>query len=157
MRFLIPFLLLASLPLHAEGLAWRGVWEWSLLKKTEADLIRIADSTQALGFNVLMMYPPQPLIGFMREQCHQRGMKLYLSTVFAGGKPEWAQVMLPAEVAQAKLPVPEDYMSGGEPLHPEEVFNSKLPCYARPEVREHFRQIVIENAQLPVDGLAFDG
>jgi hypothetical protein len=148
--------LIIGLSAHGDPLTWRGVWEWSCPKKTEADLTRLADNAQSLGFNVVMMYPPAALIGFMRDQCHQRGMKLYLSTVFAGGKPEWAQVMLPTEVAQAKLPVPEDYMSGGEPLHPEEVFNSKLPCYARPEVHEHFRQIVIKNAQLPVDGLAFD-
>jgi hypothetical protein len=136
--------------------AWRGVWEWSLPKKTEADLIRIADSAHDLGFNALMMYPPAPLIGFMRDQCHQRGIKLYYSTVFSYSKPEWAQVMLPAEVERAKQPLPEDYMYGGKPAHAGEVFTSKLPCYNRPEVREHFRQMVVRYAQLPVDGLAFD-
>ena len=158
MRYLM-LLCLAVLTVQACAEAppqWRGVWEWSLPKKTEADLVRIADSAQALGFNALMMYPPQPLLGFMRDQCHQRGIKLYYSTVFSYTKPEWAQVMLPAEVERAKQPLPEDYMHGGKPVHEGEVFSGKLPCYARPEVREHFRQMVVKFAQLPVDGLAFD-
>lgn len=157
MRHLIPILAVTlTISAAADGLAWRGVWEWSLPKKTEADLTRIADSAQDLGFNVVMMSPPAPLRAFMRDQCHQRGMKLYLSTVFAANKPEWAQVMLPEEHERAKLPLPELYMHGGEPVLPGEVFNTTLPCYNRPEVREHFRQMVIKNACEPVDGLAFD-
>lgn len=156
MRCVLPLILIASLPLHADGLAWRGVWEWSLPKKTEADLVRIADAAHDLGFNALMMFPPQPLMGFMRDECHQRGIQLYDSTVFSTCRPGWEQVMLPAEVAQAARPLPDDYMYGGRPVHPEEVFTSKLPCYNRPEVREYFRELVTRNAQLPVDGLAFD-
>lgn len=157
MRPTLPLLLLlAVLPAHAARLTWCGVWEWSMPKKTEADLTRIADSAQALGFTAIMMSPPKLLMGFMQDQCHQRDMKLYLSTVFSGGKPEWQQVMTATETARAAQPLPADYMFGGQPVHPDEVFNSKLPCFARPEVRDHFRQIVIANAQLPVDGLAFD-
>lgn len=156
MRLIIPLLILSSLPLHADGLGWRGVWEWSLPKRTEADLVRIADGAQHLGFNALMMFTPQPLMGFMRDECHKRGIQLYYSTVFSYSKPGWEQVMLPGEVEQAGRPLPDDYMYGGQPVHPEEVFSSKLPCYNRPEVRQYFREMVTKNAQLPVDGLAFD-
>jgi len=156
MRLALPLIILVSLPLHADGLQWRGVWEWSLPKKTEADLVRIADSAQALGFNALMMYPPPALIGFMRDQCHQRGIKLYYSTVFSYSKPEWAQVILPEEKERAAQALPEDYMYGGRPVQRGEVFTSRLPCYNRPEAREYFRQMVSKFAQLPVDGLAFD-
>ena len=71
-------------------------------------------------------------------------MKLYLSTVFSGGKPEWQQVMRPDETQRAAQPLPEDYMYGGQPVEPGEVFNGKLPCFARPEVREYFRQMVVK-------------
>lgn len=147
---------LCAAALAAPAPPWRGVWEWSLPGRTEADLVRVADAAQSLGFNVIMMSPPPPLVGFMREECHRRGLKLYLSTVFGGGKPEWQQVMAPTEQQRAAQPVPADYMQGGEPVHPDEVFDSPLPCYGRPEVRDHFRQMVVRNAQLPVGGLAFD-
>jgi len=155
MRLLLPLLVLTS-PLHADPLSWRGVWEWSLPKKTDADLVRIADSAQALGFNAIMMFPPPQSMAFMRDQCHERSMKLYLSTVFVGGKREWQQVMLPEEERRAAEAPPEDYMYGGEPVRAGEVFSSKQPCYNRPEVRDYFRQMVVKNAQQPVDGLAFD-
>lgn len=147
---------LAALPACAEGPDWKAVWEWSLPKKTEADLVKIADAAQGLGFNALLMAPPKPLVGFMRDQCHQRGMKLYYSTVFSGGDKAWRQVMLPEEQARAAQPVDKLHMSGGEPVLPGEVFRSPLPCYNRPEVHEFFRQKVQANAAMPVDGLAFD-
>ena len=155
MRYLLPLLFAVSLA-HAEPVPWRAVWEWSCPKRTEADLTEVADQAKALGFNVIMMAPPPKLMGFMREQCHQRGLKLYLSTVFAGGDKSWQQVMTPAEHDRAKLPPPPGYMSGGEPVLPGEVFNTPLPCYARPEVHDYFCKKVIANAQQPVDGLAFD-
>ena len=135
---------------------WRGIWEWSCPKRTEADLAQIAESAHSLGFNVLMMAPPAKWDAFMADQCHQRGMKLYLSTVFSGGSNDWQQVMTPDEQARARLPLPDQYMYGGEPVLPGEVFSSPLPCFARPEVREYFRKQVVENAARPVDGLAFD-
>lgn len=155
MRYLLPLLLAISVA-HAEPVAWRAVWEWSCPKRTEADLIRLADNAHALGFNVIMMSPPSKLIGFMANQCHQRGMKLYLSTVFAGGDKAWQQVMSPEEVKRAKLPPAEGYMRGGEPVLAGELFADPLPCYARPEVHDYFRKMVVANAQQPVDGLALD-
>jgi hypothetical protein len=155
MRYLLPLLFAVSLA-HAEPVPWRAVWEWSCPKRTEADLTRIADQAKALGFNVIMMSPPAKLIPFMSEQCHQRGMKLYLSTVFVGGDKSWQQVMTPAEQERAKLLGGPGSMSGGEPILPGEVFNTPLPCYGRPEVHDYFRKKVIENAKLAVDGLAFD-
>jgi len=124
--------------------------------KTEADLVAIADAAQALGFNALLMAPPADQRAFMRELCHQRGMTLYLSTVFAGGPKEARQVLLPEEEAALASPVAEEYMSGGEPVLPGEVMRGSLPCYARPEVRAQFREMVQRNAADPVDGLAFD-
>lgn len=155
MRYVIVFLLAVSVA-HAEPLAWRAVWEWSCPKGTQADLIRLADNAHALGFNVIMMSPPSKLIGFMADQCHQRGMKLYLSTVFAGGDKSWRQVMSPDEQERAKLPPTKGYMVGGEPLLAGELFSDALPCYARPEVHDYFRKIVTANATQPVDGLALD-
>lgn len=143
-------------PVVAQGLNWRAVWEWSLPKKSESDLVRIADQAQALGFNVIMMSPPPQLIGFMHEECARRDMRLYLSTVFSGGEKVWRQVMTLEEQARLAEPQAEEYMIGGEPVLPGEVFRSALPCYNRPEVREYFRKRVVANAQLPVDGLAFD-
>lgn len=146
----------AVIPAHSDALSWKAVWEWSMPKRTEADLVRVADAAQGLGFNAILMAPPTPLIGFMRDQCHQRGMKLYYSTVFAGGDKAWRQVMSPEEQARAAEPENKLHMSGGEPVLQGEVFRSPLPCYNRPEVREFFRKKVIANAALPVDGLAFD-
>ena len=135
---------------------WRGVWEWSMDHRTEAGLVEIADTCQGLGFNVLMMRPPTKLIGFMREQCHQRGIKLYLSTVFTGGEADWQQVMTPEEQERVKKPFAETYQQGGEPHTPDELYKRPLPCWNRDEVREHFRKNVTDFARLPVDGLAFD-
>lgn len=146
----------ATCGLAAHRLAWRGVWVWSLPMRTEAELMAIADAAQALGFNALMMAPPADLRAHMRELCRERGMALYLSTVFAGGPEEARQVMLPEEQARLAEPVAEQYMSGGEPVLPGEVMRGSLPCYARPEVRAHFREMVQRYAAEPVDGLACD-
>lgn len=158
MRYL-PFLLLPALTATAVVAAppsWRGVWEWSCPKRTEADLSRVATDAAALGFNALLMAPPAKLIPFMQQECHRHGLRLYYSTVFAGGESAWLQVMTPAERERAAKPPVELFMRGGEPVLPGEVFNSPLPCYARPEVRDFFRQRVRQNAALAVDGLAFD-
>lgn len=144
------------LPAHASPPPWRAVWEWSCPKQTEADLSAIADNAHALGFNVIMMAPPARLIGFMADQCHRRGLKLYLSTVFAGGDKAWRQVLTPEEQARAQVPPAPEYMHGGEPVLPGEIFNQPLPCYARPEVHDFFRKLVVTKAKLPVDGLALD-
>lgn len=138
------------------SLEWRGVWEWSLPKRNEADLIQIAEAAQALGFNALMMYLPPAKLHFMQQECHMRGLKLYYSTVFSYTKPEWAQEILPQEKVWLQQPQREDYMFGGEPLRPEEIFRSPLPCYNRPEVRQYYAKLVAQYALLPVDGLAFD-
>jgi len=136
---------------------WRGVWEWSMDHRTEAGLVEIADTCRSLGFNVLMMSPPKDLIGFMADQCHQRGIRLYRSTVFSGGEKSWRQVMTPEEQERAKQPFPETYQQGGEPYTPDELYKHPLPCWNRPEVRDYFRKIVTDFAQSSVDGLAFDG
>ena len=135
---------------------WRGVWEWSMAKGTEADLTRIADTAQGLGFNALLMSPPRNLLSFMRERCHERGIRLYLSTVFAGGEESWQQVLRPEEHERLKRPFGDTYQQGGEPLTADELYYSLLPCWNRPEVRDHFRRLVVESAGLPVDGLALD-
>jgi hypothetical protein len=141
----------------AEQFVWRGVWEWSMDHRTEAGLVEIAVACQSLGFNVLMMSPPEDLIGFMREQCHQRGIKLYRSTVFSGGDESWQQVITPAEQERAKQPFRETYQHGGEPYTADELYKRLLPCWNRPEVREYFRKKVTNFAGSPVGGLAFDG
>jgi len=160
MRFhgLLPCLtLFGTLALGAEEpLAWRGVWEWSMDHRSQAGLTAIADSCHRLGFNALMMLPPSDQVEFMAGQCHRRGVKLYLSTVFTGGEPGWQQVMTPAERDRAAQKPPDTHQQGGEPLTPEEVFTTPLPCWNRPEVREYFTRRVTELARLPADGLAFD-
>lgn len=113
-------------------------------------------AAQALGFNAVLMAPPADQRAFMRELCHERGLTLYLSTVFSGGPEASRQVMLPAEQARLAQPIAEEYMSGGEPMLPGEVMRGSLPCYARPEIRAHFRELVQRYAAEPVDGLAFD-
>jgi hypothetical protein len=143
----------------AACLQWRGVWEWTMPRSTPADLIRVADTAHALGFNALIMSPPRDLLASMRQCCHERGLRLYLSTVFAGGEPEWQQVLRPAErerLAHLTPPFPATYQEGGEPLAPDELYSGPLPCWNRPEVREHFTRLVTEYAQLPVDGLGLD-
>jgi hypothetical protein len=139
-----------------EAPAWRGVWEWSMDKRSDAGLVEIAESCRKLGFNVLMMSPPRDKIEFMAGQCHQRGVRLYLSTVFSGGEPDWRQVMTPAEQERADQDPPPSYQHGGEPRTRDEVFRQRVPCWNRDEVRTHFRKKVVDFAHLPVDGLAFD-
>ncbi len=125
-------------------------------KKSDSGLTAIADACQRLGFNALMMYPPRDKMQFMADECHRRGIKLYLSTVFSGGEKSWQQVLTPEEHERAIRPPPANYQQGGEPLSPEEIFEHSLPCWNRLEVRDYFRKRVVESAQLPVDGLAFD-
>jgi len=159
MRWLAPLLVAPLwLPscLAAQPPAWRGVWEWTMDHRTEAGLRAMADACRDLHFNVVMTSPPQDKLAFMSAQCHERGVKLYLSTVFTGGEKAWQQVMTPAEQARAARPPAESSQHGGEPLTADEVFEGNLPCWARPEVREYFRNRVAEFARLPVDGLAFD-
>lgn len=156
MRPLIWLALLASPTAVLAQPAWRGIWEWSCPKRNESDLTRLADSAAGLGFNVLMMSPPPKLIGSMADQCHQRGMRLYYSTVFSGGEKDWQQVLSPTEQARLGQPRRPEYMRGGEPVIDGELFDSALPCYGRPEVHDYFRKRVVANAALPVDGLAFD-
>lgn len=139
-----------------EGLSWRGVWEWSMDKRSDAGLVEIADSCRKLGFNVLMMSPPKDRIEFVAQQCHRRGIKLYLSTVFSGGEPGWQQVMTPAEQERADQEPPPTYQHGGEPLTRDELFHQPVPCWNRDEVRTHFRKKVVDFVQPPADGLAFD-
>lgn len=135
---------------------WRGVWEWSMDKKSDAGLTAIADACQRLGFNALMMYPPRDRMQFMADECHKRGIKLYLSTVFSGGDNSWQQVLTPEERERASRPPPANYQQGGEPVSPDEIGDHPLPCWNRPEVRDYFRKVVADSARLPVDGLAFD-
>lgn len=135
---------------------WRAVWEWSCPKKTEADLTRVAEQAQSLGFNALLMSPPRDKLAFMRDECHRHGLKLYLSTVFSGGDKAWQQVMTPAQEERVQKPFGETYQIGGEPVSTDEVLTSPLPCWNRPETREFFARRVREYAALPVDGLAFD-
>jgi hypothetical protein len=150
-------LILTAGPLFAAGtLTWKAVWEWSCPKRTDADLTRIAEQAQSLGFNALLMSPPRAKMAFMADQCHQRGLKLYLSTVFVGGDKAWSQVMTPAQEQAAAKPHGPTYQFGGEPLTADELLDSPLPCWSRPEVRAYFAQQVRESAALPVDGLAFD-
>jgi uncharacterized lipoprotein YddW (UPF0748 family) len=158
MRLLLAgLLLMATVPLAAAELPpWRAVWVWSVPLKTESDLIRAADQAQSLGFNVLLMYPPKDKVAFMTAECHRRGMQLYLSTVFSGGDRAWQQVMTPAQEARAGKPFAADYQIGGEPVRPDEVLSSPLPCFSRPEVREWGANKVRELAALGADGLAFD-
>ena len=160
MRPLLLLLALAALAARVTGdeapLQWRGVWEWSMDKRTDEDLVRIADSCRDLGFNVLMMSLSKDKIGLMADLCHRRGLKLLRSTVFTGGEKDWRQVMTPAEQERAARPLPDVHQHGGEPLTADEVFEGPLPCHSRPEVREYFRKRVAAAAKLPVDGLAFD-
>jgi len=153
---LAAWLIPAACGAAGEQLAWRGVWVWSLPMQTEADLVAIADAGQALGFNALLMSPPAALRARMRGLCHERGMTLYLSTVFSPGPEGCEQVLPPEEQARLAEPQAEEYMFGGEPVLPGEILRGSLPCYSRPEVRQHFREMVQRNAAEPVDGLAFD-
>ncbi len=164
MRALLPVLPLAILLCSpgvsaAQGdssLSWRGVWEWSMPKKTPEDMTRIADTCDRLGFNVLMASPPQTLARCLHQECHQRGIKLYRSTVFTGGDKDWRQVLLPEQQARFERPRLQTFQQGGEPFTPDELFSGHLPCFNRPRVREHFARMVAEYARGEVDGLAFD-
>ena len=153
---LLPVILAAAPLCAAQGPAWRAVWVWSMPQRTEADLARIVHSARALGFNALLMLPPRDRIEFAARECHRAGMKLYLSTVFTGGEPGLRQVMTPAQEARVGQPFAEDYQHGGEPVRDDELLQTPLPCWNRPEVREHFARKVRDLAALPVDGLAFD-
>ena len=137
-------------------LVWRGVWEWSMDHRTEPGLAEIADSAADLGFNVVMCSPPQDLLAVAREQCHRRGVKLYRSTVFSRLTPELNQVLAPEDQARLPETVPPFYQSGGEPYDDQELFRNQMPCWSRPEVREHFGEMVAGYALSGVDGLAFD-
>ena len=137
-------------------LTWRAVWEWSMPKRTDQDLVKLVERAHALGFNALLMSPPSGKAQFLADQCHQRGVQLYVSTVFSGGDSAWQQAMTPAQERRATQPFGETYQEGGEPVSPDELMTSPQPCWARPEVREFFAAKVRELAALPVDGLAFD-
>lgn len=154
-RLTLALALVAAMPSGAD-LSWRAVWEWSLPKRTDADLVRLVESAHALGFNALLMSVPAGKEQFVSDECHRRGMRLYLSTVFAGGDPAWQQVMTPAQEARLDLPLPVNYQHGGEPLAADEVLNSPLPCWSRQEVRAFFAHKVRRLAALPADGLALD-
>ncbi len=156
MRRLTLVLALAAATSSGAELSWRAVWEWSLPKRTDADLVRLVESAQALGFNALLMSVPAGKEQFVADECHRRGMQLYLSTVFTGGDPTWQQAMTPTQEARLDLPLPADYQHGGEPLTAEEVLQSPLPCWNRQEVHTFFAQRVRRMAALPADGLAFD-
>lgn len=156
MRKLVLALALAATACADANLSWRAVWEWSLPKRTEADLVRLVESAHELGFNALLMTVPAGREQFVAEECHRRGMQLYLSMVFAGGDPAWQQMMTPAQEQRALQPFGGTYQHGGEPLTRDEVLDSPLPCWNRREVRAFFAQRVRDMATLPADGLAFD-
>jgi hypothetical protein len=149
-------LALAAATTAGADLTWRAVWEWSLPKRTDTDLVRLVDSAQALGFNVLLMSVPPGKAQFLADECHRRGMQLYVSTVFTGGEPTWQQVMTPAQEQRAIKPCGETYQSGGEPVTSDELLDTPVPCWNRPEVHALCARKVRGLAALPVDGLAFD-
>ncbi|NSW57124.1 MAG: hypothetical protein HPY44_14015 [Armatimonadetes bacterium] len=124
--------------------------------KTDQDMACMAQAAQSLGFNTILALPPRDRIPALIEECHQRGISLYLSTVFSGGDASWRQVMTPEEEARAKLPFGIDYQIGGQPVSADELLQSPLPCWNRPEVREMGARKVLDLASLGADGLAFD-
>lgn len=153
---LLAMLPIAAPPGAAEGPSWRAVWVWSMPQRTEADLAHIVQSARELGFNVLLMLPPRDKVEFMAQECRRAGMKLYLSTVFTGGEPGLQQVMTDAQEERVGRGFAEDYQVGGEPVRDDELLQTPLPCWNRPQVRELFAQKVRDLAALPADGLAFD-
>lgn len=144
-----------ALPASAD-LTWKAVWVWSMPNKTDQDMACMAQTAQSLGFNTVLALPPRDRIPPLIEECHQRGMSLYLSTVFSGGDASWRQVMTSEQEARVKLPFGVDYQIGGQPVSSDESLQSPLPCWNRPEVREMCAKKVRDLASLGADGLAFD-
>ncbi len=140
-----------------QQLQWRGVWEWSMDHRTEAGLTAMADAAADLGFNVIMCSPPHGKLAFMREQCHARGIKLYLSTIYSHSDAATRQMMTAEQLASRPDEPVLGYQYGGEPLDDVEVFQGELPCWNQPAVREQARERTAAYARLPIDGLALDG